>query len=348
MSKPKPLKTVFAPHLNSTVKFGRVAPKRKSKALFMRDYLDMKALPPITLPFDFTKAAMPSLRNIFKNNVWGCCVISGGYHLVGTETGNATGSPFVATDDDIYDDYHAIGGFNKNDPSSDQGCNEDEALSWWEENGFRNGTKPIGHLQVDPSNWNEVVASCFLFENLVFGMSLPDEWISPFPSGDGFVWDVSGDANPENGHCVVSPAAATADGVVIDSWALLGLITKKAIAKYCSARNGGQLFVVLTPDQIAKAQAKAPNGFAWADLLADWNQLGGNVVVPPAPAPTPAPPAPSPEPTPAPAPSSTGPTLAVAQAAVKAALDKEKAVLSRTEASRVAKAALAKLPGWPQ
>ena len=86
-------------------------------------------------------------------------------------------------------------------------------------------------------------------------------------------------------------------------------MTWAAVAALCSAADGGDLFVMLTPDQLAKGQAKAPNGFAWADLVADFDAMGGKVtpVAPPAPTPPgPTPPAPTP---PAPA----GVTLVQAQ-----------------------------------
>ena len=49
----------------------------------------------------------------------------------------------------------------------------------------------------------------------------------------GFVWDVAGPANPDNGHCFVG-VGYTDIGVVIDSWGMLGTITWAAIAAYAT------------------------------------------------------------------------------------------------------------------
>ena len=75
----------------------------------------------------------------------------------------------------------------------------------------------------------------WLFENLYFGLELPDAWINPMPDAPGFVWDAAGPADPQNGHCVVG-VGYTAQGITIDSWGMTGLLTDKAIAKYWSAR----------------------------------------------------------------------------------------------------------------
>ena len=144
----------------------------------------------------------------------------------------------------------------------------------------------------------------------MFGIDLPDAWITPFPSASGFVWDVAGASDPNNGHCVIG-LGYNAQGVIIDSWGMLGTITWAAVAKYCAANVGGELFTVITPDQLAKGQTTAPNGVAWSTLISDFDALGGNV---PVPAPTPTPPAPTPVP-PTPTPTTYTHTITVTSTA---------------------------------
>lgn len=250
----------------------------------------------ITVPTscDYTSKAMNSLSNIYLNDQLGDCVIAGGYHIVGVETGNATGSPFVANQNQIIADYSAIGGYVPGNPSTDQGCDEQTAMNYWTSTGFADGSKLTGWLAVDATNQTEIMQAMYLFENLLFGIELPDTWISPFPSGNGFVWDV-GTPDSNNGHCVAG-VGYNSQGVQIDSWGMLGTITWQAIAQLCVAASGGELYVLLTPDQIANGQALAPNGVDWSTLVSDFDALGGNVPVP-SPAPNPGP-APSPNPSP--------------------------------------------------
>jgi hypothetical protein len=291
------MKTVFAPHLNRNVKFGRRRPVAVGPHFRLRRYLraELPSAPPTA---DYSPKALPALTDIYLNDQLGDCVIAGGYHVVGVETGNATGTPFHATDKQLIADYSAIGGYVPGDESTDQGCDEVTALNYWSQHGFANGTKLLGYLSVNPANVAEIQAALYLFENLIICIELPDAWVDPFPSKPGFLWGVVGNPVPENGHSIMAMGYG-AQGVTIDTWSMLGTLTYAAIAKYCTPSAGGSLYVVLTPDQLAKGQVRAPNGVAWSQLVADFDQLGGHV-------PVPAPPAP-------PAPAPTGVTLTQAQ-----------------------------------
>jgi hypothetical protein len=130
-----------------------------------------------------------------------------------------------------------------------------------------------------PHNQQEVAAAQYLFENLFFGMDLPDKWVDPMPDASGFTWDVAGAPVRENGHCVVGVGYG-AKGVTIDTWGLLGTLTWKAIALYCSHASDGGLYTMLSPDEIRKGRIKAPNGVDWDMLIADFNAIGGKVKPP--------------------------------------------------------------------
>jgi hypothetical protein len=277
------LKRIHAPHLGRDVVFGR---KRSPHAPHMRlrDY--MAKLPTYPGSADFTAKGAPSLSQMFGNDALGDCVIAGANHIFGVETGNA-GNCVVTPEAQIVKEYSAIGGYVPGDPSTDQGCDLVTALNYYVKSG-----QLLAWLAVDGANFAEVQAALWLFENLYFGMELPDAWVNPMPSGPGFTWGVAGPQDGNNGHCVPG-AAYDSTGVTIDTWAMLGKITPEAIAEYATAKNGGELFVMLSPLQLPKGQAKAPNGVAWSDILADFNAMGGTVAVPS--------PAPSPSPTPAPA-----------------------------------------------
>lgn len=288
-----PVKSIFVPHLNTHVKLGRKRPVAKCPRMQLKNYLVGANVPTPPASIDYSPKAKTALGNVYLNDQLGDCVIAGGYHIVGVETGNADGgTPFIASTKQITADYSAIGGYVPGDPNTDQGCDEQTALNYWTQHGFANGTKLVGWMAVNATNKTEIEQAVYLFENLYFGIELPDAWINPFPSAPGFVWD-DGHPDPENGHCVMG-VGYDAQGVQIDTWGLIGTITWKAIAHLCGPSGGGELYVMLTPDQLAKGQTKAPNGMAWTDLITDFDALGGNVPVPPAPTPPqPQPPAPA-------------------------------------------------------
>jgi hypothetical protein len=208
-------------------------------------------------------------------------------HVVGVMTGNAGEPPYVYNSDQIVGLYHAICGYVPGDPSTDNGCDMQTAMNYW----FHNGALPPyttspdgqsshhidGWLAVNGADSQEYLAALWLFENLYFGMELPDAWINPAPSESGFVRDAAGDPDPDNRHCVAG-VGYNSQGVVIDSWGMTGLLTDAAIAKYATQAGNGELYRVVSTDTINKATQKAPNGFNWSPLIADFDSMGGNVL----------------------------------------------------------------------
>jgi hypothetical protein len=258
---------------------------------------------------DYRPQAQASLANVYLNDQLGDCVIAGIAHVVGTLRGNSGAAPFLYSNDEIVALYSAIGGYVPGDASTDQGCNEQTALNYWQNNGAPAGSthRIVGWIAVNPADPTEFRTALWLFENLYFGMELPDPWINPAPASSNFVWDVAGPADPNNGHCVVG-VGYTPQGVIIDTWGMTGLMTDAAIGQYASSNSGGELYAVLSQDAINRATMKAPSGFDWSQLVADFDSMGGNVAVPTAPQPQP------------PAASSFVPTQAMPPSSVEIAL----------------------------
>jgi len=326
------VKEIFAPHLGKNVKLGGYRHNPYPGPHFrLKNYL-MASLPAPPTALDWTKSASAVLADVYGNDSMGDCVIAALFHLLGVWTGNA-GAAFHATLAEIIAMYSAIGNYVPGDPSTDNGCDMTTALNWIVAHGFPNGDKPLGWVRIDATNKTEVQQAIYLFEGIDFGVGLPDKWISPFPSANGFTWDVAGDADPNNGHSFMAAGYDTS-GVTIDTWGLLGKLTYAAIAKYAVASSGGELDILLSADMIAKAAQKAPNGFDWQSLVADFDSMGGTV-------PVPAPPAP-----PAPTPPSGPVTLLQAQSWATAALNSGAPLMSRSQAVALANAGLAK--SWPK
>lgn len=282
------MKSVFAPHLQRTVKLGRRQPTSFARRRTLSSFFLRAALPPPPSSTNYRAKADGVLRDIYGNDELGDCVVAAGYHVEGEATANSS-TAYHATLAQIIKDYGAIGGYVPGDPSTDNGCDEETALQYWCKNGFANGVQLLGYIPIDPSSEVEIKQAIYLFENVFYGVGLPDAWISPFPAGDGFVWDdTGGNANPQNGHAFVG-IDYDETGVVIDTWGIEGHVTPRATAKYAANYQGGQLFTLLTPSLIAKGMLRAPNGLDWPTLIADFNSMGGSVPVPPAPSPVPGP-----------------------------------------------------------
>lgn len=255
---------------------GRRKPVSLGPHMRFRNYL-RRHMPLAPEECDYTPAAMPALDKIYLNDQLGCCVISGMAHIIGLVTANAGLPPFLFTDQQIVDEYGVVGGYDPSNPSSDQGCDEQTALNSWFKSGFPPGSHQIaGWMTVNAADPQEYRLAMWLFENLFFGVGLPDAWISPVPSASGFVWDVNGPSDPQNGHCFIG-CGHSQKGITLSTWGMTGLLTDAAVANYASHNSGGGLYVIVTKDSLNKASQKAASGFDWSQLCADFDSLGGHV-----------------------------------------------------------------------
>lgn len=271
--------SVYLPHLAATVKLGRKKPSPFALKLRLGDYLT-RQLPPPPDSADYTARAAKTLARVYLNDQLGDCVIAGGFHVKGVVTGNA-GAELAFSDADCVTQYGAIGGYVPGRPDTDQGCNEQDALNFWTRSGFPDGSRLAGWLAVNPRDLTECRTALWLFENLYCGAELPDAWLNI--RGPGFTWD-RGRANPANGHAFPLFSFGPT-GFGVSTWGMLGTLTNAALAG-----NIDELYVLLDQAMIAKGQQKAPSGLYWADLVADFDALGGNVPIPgPSPTPPPAP-----------------------------------------------------------
>ncbi len=226
--------------------------------------------------FDYFAASRAAQADILGNDQLGDCTAAGACHLVEAFTA-AAGTPITLTRTDAVLFYGLSTGYTPSDPSTDQGGDEVTVCTTWRDKGLdgQGAHKIAGWLSVDPSDATLVKTCCWLFEGLYFGIELDSTWTQI--AGDGFVWS-GGSPNPEDGHCVVG-AGADSSGIRINTWGFLGTITYGAIAQFCAESAGGNLFAILSPEIVSRAQAKAPNGLDWGSLASDFAGLGGPSVL---------------------------------------------------------------------
>lgn len=260
--------------MSAPFKLGRNRPEPQPTApLAFGDYLTAAALPAPPPSVFYGPKAAPVLSEMLGNDQVGNCVEAGMLHAVGVWEDNA-GRPTTFTTAQAIALYSAITGYDPKDPSTDQGTDEITAFKFWQRAGIVNGQhKILGWAKVDGLNKAEVMTALWLFENLVFGVELPDAWVNPFPSSNNFIWDAAGAPNPQQGHCFVGHGY-TAQGVRIATWGMRGLLTWAAVEKYATTMGSGELYAVLSADALATATGKAPNGFDAAQLAADLQAIG--------------------------------------------------------------------------
>lgn len=268
------MKKLIHPVTGRELHFGRKAPPKGRAKRMLSKYTAGAALPPAPSVVDYF-TGVAALNDVLGNDKYGDCTCAGICHLIESLTA-AAGSPVVLQTADALALYTLTTGFDPNNPATDQGADETQVLSYVQKSGIDGkGTHAIaGWVDLDPTNAAEVRSAAWLF-GLYFGVSLPDSWTSPMPSGSGFVW-TPGTPDPEQGHCVVGVGASD-EGIQVDSWGFIGTITYDAIAELCVESAGGALYALITKEQIAAGKELAPTGLDWAQLEADFAAAGSAV-----------------------------------------------------------------------
>jgi len=270
------MKTLTQLSTGKTFRMGRKRPIARTPRFALKNYL-MQGLPTPPASIDYSARASNSLSQMYGNDTLGDCVIACMGHVEGVLTANAEAVELIVPEANIISLYSAIGGYVPGNPATDQGCDEQTALNYWAHHGLTNWKKAkykiAAWLSVDGSNLAEVRAALWLFENLMFGIELPDAWINPMPESSGFVWGQAGHPDPNNGHCVAG-VGYSQGGVTIATWGMTGVMTNGAVSQYTAGSEGGELYTVLSQDAIIEASKKAPNGFDFAQLTADLDSMG--------------------------------------------------------------------------
>jgi hypothetical protein len=303
------MKRIFVPRLGRHVVIGACKlPSPHRPRIRLSSYIDKATIPTAPASCDYTTPAMPVIQNVEGNDSVGDCVEAEEAHFISVVTGNAN-SLFTYTPAMTLAMYSALTGYVPGNPATDQGTDPIACLNYFTQKPYADGSINAGYAEVDATNQAEVEFAISAFGNLKMWVGLPDPWINPFPSSNGFVWDVA-PVDQNNGHCIGSPGynspkivGSNSQGVQVMTWGLIGTVTWPALAAAFSDAAGGGLAVRVTTDWVIKNSGKTPSGFAYSDLCSDFNALFGKNIPVPAPAP-------SPVPTPTPA---AGVTLAQAQ-----------------------------------
>lgn len=278
------------------------APHAHLHAPKLAAFLKTEAIPSTPDTIDWSSAAISVIEDIEGNDKWGDCVMAEDAHYIAVLTGNA-GALFAYSDAQTLADYSAETGFNASDPSTDQGTDPIADLNYRVTTGYADGSKDAGWAMVDATNQAEMRYALAEFGNIKMWFGIPDSIVSGMSSlQDGFVWDVgAGAADQNNGHCIgscgynptaVMAVAATAQGLLVMTWGMLGIITWAAVAAWFVPAQGGGMATRVSMDWISKKSGNAPSGLNVAALIAAFNTyFGGNLPVPVGPTPPPPPPA---------------------------------------------------------
>jgi hypothetical protein len=159
--------------------------------------------------------------------------------------------------------YSACTGFSLSDPTdTDQGTDPDQGFAYLQNTGIQlqDGTyDKIGvPVSVDPTDFDLVQIAHNLFGGLYVGVNFPGDW------ENADVWDVTSSAI-EGGHEIpsLSDVSIAPEGIAIDSWGTLRIITPAALDQFCD-----QLTATIDPAFLGPS-GTAINGFDAEQLQSD-------------------------------------------------------------------------------
>jgi hypothetical protein len=256
------------PTLPATPKTGLILSTLHRPTLKLADYIHADvAAPPAAV-----SRPHPNFKwGMLANDRLGDCVIAMMLHSIEDFHLDA-GTPVPAfTDNDAISLYSAITGYNPDDPSSDQGTNESDAMRYWEKPGLRTSDhvdhQIVATVAVDPSNLDECRIAIDEFVDLQIGIALP------LTAQGQTEWKVVGDGRTGNsapgswgGHGI---PYREYDGETFKcvTWGAELLLTVPFHQAYAQEAH-----VVVTKEMLNKTGV-GPSGVAWDKLIADINVL---------------------------------------------------------------------------
>jgi len=137
--------------------------------------------------------------------VLGDCTCAGLTHARQIWTYNATGTMVTLPDEYVLKLYEQGAGYVLNDPSTDNGANEQDLLMFAHKTGIPTPSGPdkiLGFVEIDFTNIDDVKRTIAEAGVVYLGINIPESWCS---APVGSIWDV--DNGPVGGgHCIIGAA----------------------------------------------------------------------------------------------------------------------------------------------
>lgn len=237
---------------------------------------------------DWSEKGKDVLARMYRNDRYGCCVISSLTHGLGFMTASDVGKGVQAADSEIESMYFGWCG------GGDNGCYMSAVSELHQKVGILAGGKRYksrGSASVDHTNKELVKGAIYYGGGVRMGFTVPSGWMG-VPNGG--TWDVKNATGGSVGGHEVYCYGYTPDGVLLSTWGGWRLMTWAA---FTSSRWVDEVYVTLTSDWYG-ADGMAPNGIDVKGLEAAFAAIAGGDV--PNVDPTPVPPGPTPPPPPTP------------------------------------------------
>ena len=243
--------------------------------LKLSDYVD-KSKAAIEVPVALAPQPLPhGFRwDMLANDSLGDCVIAMMIHTIETFFIAAGMRPPAFTAQDAISLYSAITGYDPADPSTDQGTDEGQALTYWQQTGIscaadKSLHKIAGAVAVDQTSRAERHLAMFEFDAVEYAIQLPLTW-----QGASSWTGVPSDSDPNSapgswgGHGVAGRAYDASGKEDIETWGEDLLADGDSLDAYLV-----QASIVVTHEMVNTKTGLSRCGISWDDLWADFAKL---------------------------------------------------------------------------
>src|ERR1035438_2164411 len=243
-------------------KTGKLAPKHNDKTLKLARYLTGELPDPANRVFREYKTP-EAAKQLLGNDEYGDCTCAGAANLIICWTCH-TGVCIVPSTEEALALYSAVTGFNRNDPSTDNGAAMTDVLDYWQTTGFQiSGIthKILGWAKIDHTNLQHRHLAVDLFGPTYVGVQLPASAQDQF--GRNKPWELV--KSPiDGGHAIIHPGYGSEGGDYV-TWARWD---QKASSAW-EAAYVDEEYAIISPEWLSQATRKTPGGLDLATLQAD-------------------------------------------------------------------------------
>jgi hypothetical protein len=246
------------------MKLGKLPPKIDSRTLKLANYLDPAALPPL-LPAVNWSDAVSAAWGMMDNDQLGDCTCAGLGHIVMAVTANADGI-VIPSDDEILKMYEFIGHYVPENPNSDQGATELDALNFMRNTGL-SGVKVDAFADVDQSKLDEVKMTVQLFGAAYIGVQILQADMDNFQAGKP--WEVGANDGAVLGGHAIPIVDFDANGGNCVTWGQLQPFTWTWFAARCDEVHAPLFFKWIS------GLGTSPSGLNLPQLESDVHSISG-------------------------------------------------------------------------
>ena len=238
-------------------KFGKRPARYDPRTLKLAKYLT-PALTPPPLRCRWSRGFNINWGMMLNDDVGDCTEAAKG-HTIQTLTMD-NGRRITVPDSVVLAQYEANGGYNPNDPSTDQGEDELTTLNIWRKSDF-GGFTLTAYADPSPTNQLHVMQAIYLFGGVYIGFQVPQSAMDQNDAGE--TWDVvTPDGGIVGGHAVWVPDYDDV-GLWCITWGMLQRMTWNFFFTYVD-----EVHALLVPAWL-NAKNIAPNAVDLAALTAD-------------------------------------------------------------------------------